>query len=255
MRIPGNARVDQNALAEFAQKLAMLLEAGYDECNACEMLAERTNKRKDRSTDGIVRVAELLLPELREGFSLSESMKKHPRQFSSIIKQVEIGEKSGRLSAVLKRICAQLKSAGKLRARLNNAMAYPIAVLLFTFGAAWYLFSTVVPDLLKMLKQVGVSNVPEVTRIVMDAAEWFQIHKMTVLIVFLSAVLIIWLYARTIGRATMSALVCRLPLIGHVIQHNAMAIFFRSWEDVGCDPVRCERGKQHTRSESAVERL
>ena len=128
----------------------------------------------NKSADGIRSVAALLLPSLSEGFSLHESMALYPKYFETYVNQVEVGEAAGKTGDVLNRISDQIKNANKIMGKLKSALSYPVMVLAFTFAAAAYLFTSVIPDMLNMLTDIGVAELPATTQLVMNIGDWMK---------------------------------------------------------------------------------
>lgn len=226
--------IKKKDIADFCQKLSMLLDAGYDTCSAVELLCYKSadKKRLDRSADGIRAVGGLLLQDLQEGYSLHESMGAKPKVFGDYANQIEVGEKSGKTADVLQRISDQIRNASKIMAKLQGAMAYPLITLALTFVAAAYLFTQVVPDMLQKLQEVGSGEVPALTQMVMNFGFFLSENGVSILITLAIIVLTIVLYSKTIGKYTMSHLVTRLPLIGKVIQNNSMVMYFKAWQQM-----------------------
>lgn len=225
-------KIRKKDIAEFFQKMSMLISSGYDSCSAAQMLAAKSDRKRhrDRAAEGIRRTAALVLPALTEGYALYEALGTYPKYFGLYVKQIQVGEASGKTGEVLLRISEQIKNANKTMRKLRSAMTYPVAVLLFTFGAAYYLFSSVLPDMLAMLRDVGVTELPTTTQIVLTAGEWAKAHGLFLILLFLFGAGILTLYAKTIGRMSMSRLATRIPLIGGIIRNNSMAMFFSNWQ-------------------------
>lgn len=225
--------IKKSDIADFMQKLSMLLETGYDACSAVELLAQKNKgKKKDRSADGIRAAATMLLPDLKEGFPLHEAMAAHSRIFGSFVNQVEVGESSGKTSEVLLRISEQIKNASKIMSRLKGAVAYPICTLLFAFAAAFYLFTTVVPDMLSMLSSVGSGEVPASTQLVMNIGTWLKSNGFLLLFIFGGLTLFLFFYGKTIGKEHVARMATNIPFLGKVIENNAMTMFFKNWQQM-----------------------
>lgn len=226
--------IKKKDLAEFFQKMSMLLDTGYDACSAAKLLGHKSEnkKRGDHSADGIRKVAVLLLPNLTEGFSLHEAMAAHPKYFGEYVNQVEVGEAAGKTAEVLQRICDQIKNANKIMSKLKSALTYPVVTLLFTFAAAYYLFTAVIPDMLNMLSDVGVSELPAATKIVMAVGDWVKSNGLQLGSIFLIALIVFIVYSKTVGKMAVSKLTTRLPLIGKIVQNNSMTLFFSNWQQM-----------------------
>lgn len=232
MALSFGASIKKADLADFFQKASMLLEAGYDITSSCELLAAKSNKKHDKSADGIARVAELLLPDLREGFALSEAMGNYPKYFEAYINQIQVGEAAGKTSDVLARLYDQIKNANKIMQKLKSAMTYPIVVLVMTFAAAGYLFTSVMPDMIGMLSEVGTGELPAMTQLVMDIGDWIKANGIFLITVILGSIIGLVVYSKTIGQMAMARFVTKAPLIGKIIENNSVARYLRNWQQM-----------------------
>lgn len=226
--------IKKKDLSDFFQKMAMLLDTGYDSCSAVELLAFRKEgeKKKDHSADGVRAVAKLLLPSLEEGVHLHEAMNEYPKYFLAYSNQVEVGENSGRTAEVLQRISDQIKNESKITAKLKSALTYPAFVLFFTLCVAMYLFTNVVPEMLSMLASIGATQIPATTQMVMNIGTWFKEHGVTLGILLVLLITFLVIYGKTSGRDTYARLATSVPLVGKIVVHNSMMIFYRSWQQM-----------------------
>lgn len=223
--------VRKKDIGEFMQKTAVLLDVGYDSCSAVAMLATPGQKKKDKSTDGIRRVATLLLPSLREGTTLHEAMKKH-NCFREYVPQIQVGEKSGTTGEVLLRISEQIKNADNLMTKLKGTFAYPIFTLAIAIIATAYLFTNVIPDMLTSFLDFGGMELPKSTMLVLAFGDWIELHGAKVVTIFV-AVLVVWLlYSRTVGRVTNAHIHIKLPLIGRLLVNISLGTFYRNWQQM-----------------------
>lgn len=226
--------IKKKDIGDFFQKMSLLLDTGYDACSAAKLLSYKPPdaKRLDKSADALRRVAELLLPDLEEGFQLHEAMESNPKYFREYSSQIEVGESSGKTAEVMLRIYEQIKNSGNIMERLRGALTYPIIVLALTFGVAIYLFTNVVPNMLSMLSEISTESVPATTRLVMNIGEFLKAYGIYIGSILLILVILGVVYAKTIGRMTVAFIETRVPLIGKIIQNNSMAAFFRNWQQM-----------------------
>lgn len=224
--------IKKKDIAEFFQKMAMLISSGYDACSSAQMLATKSEgkRRTDKSADGLRRVAKLVLPGLEEGYSLHESLEAYPKYFGLYIKQIAVGESSGKTGEVLQRISDDIKNSNKIMRKLKSAVTYPICVLVFTFAAAYYLFTSVLPQMLTMLADVGVSELPTTTKIVMAFGEWVKSNGLILFGLIAALVIFLIVFGKTVGKLTISRMAAHIPLLGRIIQNNSMAIFYANWQ-------------------------
>ena len=72
---------------------------------------------------------------IQEGYTLSDSLREHPRVFDSLFcSMVAAGEKSGHLDVVLNRLADYTEQRQRLKSRLLQAMLYPLVLLVVATG-------------------------------------------------------------------------------------------------------------------------
>lgn len=127
--------------ALFARNLATLLGAGVPLLRALDVLHEQ-----ERSAPGR-RFLDGLRGSVRAGNTLSGALAEAPRGqvLPLLVHLSRAGEASGALPAVLDRMATHLERMQALRAQVQNALLYPLIVLLLTAGVVTVLFTFVVP--------------------------------------------------------------------------------------------------------------
>jgi len=157
-----HSRVPLQEKSYFFQLLAVMVDAGIPVIQAVKMLARRTDSERFR------RVLNTVAYTVTQGKTLSVSMARFPQVFSEVeIGVVRAGEASGHLDKMLGRLATQLSKSHELQTKLITASVYPAVVLLVLILAGSGMLIWVIPSLLQLLTEGGLSseNLPFATKL------------------------------------------------------------------------------------------
>ncbi|EST82434.1 putative type II secretion protein GspF [Escherichia coli ECA-727] len=117
-------RVAAADLALFTRQLATLVQAAMPLETCLQAVSEQSEKLHVKSLGMALR------SRIQEGYTLSDSLREHPRVFDSLFcSMVAAGEKSGHLDVVLNRLADYTEQRQRLKSRLLQAMLYPLVLL------------------------------------------------------------------------------------------------------------------------------
>ena len=123
-------RVAAADLALFTRQLATLVQAAMPLETCLQAVSEQSEKLHVKSLGMALR------SRIQEGYTLSDSLREHPRVFDSLFcSMVAAGEKSGHLDVVLNRLADYTEQRQRLKSRLLQAMLYPLVLLVVGYLA------------------------------------------------------------------------------------------------------------------------
>ncbi|CAK9887505.1 MULTISPECIES: type II secretion system F family protein [Pseudomonas] len=216
--------LDGKALSQFSRQLATLVKAGVALLQALDVVAQSSANPAMASLLGAIKA------DIAAGSSLATALRRHPHYFDRLYcNLVDAGEQSGSLEVVLAQVAALQEQRQALRMRLKKAMTYPLLVLLVGFGVSALLLLEVVPRFQSLFGGFG-AELPAFTQQVIGLSQWLGAHLWWLLITFCSAcAALVWGYRHKPSlRLWLVRVALRLPVLGSLLRHAALARFART---------------------------
>ena len=204
-------------------ELAVLLDAGLPLDRAFALAIDNV------TTVGSRALFTVMLAEIREGGSLSQSMAKRPRAFSATAQAMtEAGEMNGRLSDALARLAAALESAEVLRRLVATSMIYPAMLLTLSLGVILMMLLYVVPQFETLFATAG-GTLPASSLMIMAASRALRDYGLViVLALVLLGFALRQLAKRPAVKQAFDRLILSAPHIGTLVRHFETARFART---------------------------
>lgn len=138
------------ALALVTRQLSTLIAAAIPIEESLKAVAAQSENPRVKSMLLAVRSKVL------EGFSLANSFSDYPKAFPPLYTAtVAAGEAAGHLDLVLSRLADYTESQQISRQKVQQAMVYPVILLLMTLTILTGLLGYVVPDIVKVFRDTG----------------------------------------------------------------------------------------------------
>lgn len=242
----GHRRVAAADLALFTRQLATLVQAAMPLELCLQAVSEQSEKVHMKSLGMTLR------SRIQEGYTLSDSLSEHPRVFDSLFcAMVAAGEKSSHLERVLNRLADYTEQRQRLRARLLQAMLYPIVLLLVACGVVAILLTVVVPKVIAQFDHLGQA-LPTSTQLLIALSDAAQSSGPFWLAGGLALALFLRRLLSNAGlRLRWDRHVLRLPVIGRVARGLNTARFARVLSILTASSVPLLEGMQTAAAVSA----
>ena len=217
-------RVGLVDLMLFCRQMHTLLKSGVPILRALAGLRESTTNPA---------LADVLL-DLREnleaGREMSVAMRQHPAVFSAfLIAVVRVGEMTGRLDEVFRRLYEFYVFEKNVRDKVRAALRYPSFVIAGIIGAVFVVNLFVIPAFAKLYASFK-ATLPLMTRILIGTSNFFVGYWPLIVVLAVVAFIVLRAYTRTkAGRYAWDRAKLRIPVVGDLIYKATLSRFTRSF--------------------------
>lgn len=204
----------------FSRQMAVMVEAKVPLIAALKGIIEQTGNPY------FANVLSLVLADVDEGKSLSDSLRRHPEVFSELyVNMVQSGEISGNLQQALENLADNIEKNYALTQKIKGVLYYPGFILSAFFIVAFLMITFVIPKLTQMLQETNVV-LPITTRILIWSGNFMQHYWWAVLIAVIAAIIGLVYYVRTEdGKKEFDVIILKIPLVGKVLRYVYLARF------------------------------
>jgi len=217
------SKVKDKEMAVFTRQFSTMIDAGLPLVQCLNILAEQSESRNLRAvTANVAR-------NVQDGTTLAEALCKHPRTFDDLFtNMVEVGETGGILDVIFQRLAGYIEKAAALKRKVKGAMVYPASIVGVAFLVIVFMLTFVIPTFAAIFKDMG-ADLPVPTRIVIWLSEFVRSYILLIFAAIGGAIFAMRSYYRTEnGKATIDALLLRIPIFGPLIRKVAVARFTRT---------------------------
>lgn len=217
-------RIKPVEVSLVTRQLATLLGAGFPLVQALDALIPQTpsaglQKKMTQIKDAVV-----------GGSSFADALGQAGDTFPPIyVNMVRSGEASGTLEIVLERLADVTEKQQAVRARIRNAMTYPILMLVIGAAVLIFLLTYIVPTISGIFSEVK-QVLPLPTRLLLGFSHWMRVYWWT-LPIALAGIFQIWHTIRrsAAGRLATDRMILNTPLIGSLVQRINVARVMRTF--------------------------
>ncbi len=204
----------------FTKQLNTLIRAGVPMLSLLKVLEEQTEH------PGLRRILGTIRQDIKEGASLYEAFRRHPKVFSPLYcDMLRAGEASGSLNEVLDRLTYIIEHEHKVKSDIKSAMTYPFIVICFLFIAFIVLLTAVIPRFVDIFKGAGL-KLPLPTQICILLYEFLINYWYIAICILVIGGGALYLFLKTDqGKYVFYTAVMKLPLVGPLFRKSAISRF------------------------------
>lgn len=238
----GPTRVKTKHLVVFTRELSAMVSAGVPLLKTLNSLSQHTESKGLSKTLGEV------TDKIQGGATLADALAKHPKIFDEIyVNMVRAGESAGILDDILNRLAYQQEKNASIKRRIKGAMIYPVTLLIITTVAFFTLMLWIVPQLSKILSDLGGPNaqLPGITVFMLQLSSFVQQYVIYIAIILIVLVVAWFQFIKTdIGRHFWHRLLIVTPGVKKVTVKMVVSRFTRTFSALmgaGVSVIECLR--------------
>lgn len=226
-RLFGPGGVKSDDLVIFTRQLSAMVGAGVPLIRSLNSLESHSESPALKS------ILSIIIKDVEGGMPLGDALAKHPKTFSDVyVNMVRAGEAAGILDEILKRLAIQQEKNASMRKKIKSAMTYPMILLFITVGAFFGLMLFVIPQLGKIIKDLGGpdAELPPLTQAMLSFSSIIVNWWFIIIPLFIGAVMLLLRYIKTpAGRKQFHRLALRFPAVNGIIRKVVVARFARTF--------------------------
>lgn len=221
--IPNGYKISE--LANFAQRLSVLIEAGIPLVRSITIIKNQSNTKHEKE------MLAGLLSKIEAGETLSTALKDYPRYFPKLfVHLIKAGETGGVLDEVLAELVEYYRKRDKINKEVKSALYYPIVIVIVAVAAVFILVGFVLPNILNMLVNFG-GEIPLPTQILIFVSNLISGYWWAILIGLTAVFLLLNNYLKTPkGKLKKDKLILKIPVIGDLVRKVIIARFASTME-------------------------
>ncbi len=204
-------------LAVYSRQLSVLIDAELPLIQSLGILEEQQRNHYFRN------VIKTVKEDVEAGSTLNQAKRKHPKAFDDLYcNLIASGEQSGSLDIMLRRLAEFIEKTVRLRAKVKQAMVYPVAIVIFAVLVAVFMLWKVIPIFATIFRDLG-AELPAITAFVVQLSDFVQNYILFVFLGLIGFVLAFRYYRGTApGRWSTDKALLKLPLFGPLLYKVAM---------------------------------
>jgi type IV pilus assembly protein PilC len=213
------SRTTTKDVVVFTRQLSTLIEADMPLAEGLRTLAQQIEK------PGFKKVVMEVATSVEGGSSLSAALNAHPKEFGSFyVKLVQTGEVSGKLQGSLLYLADYLEHSQSINSKIRGALVYPAFVVSSLVIVGLIMGIYVLPQLLSVFKDSGITDLPLSTRILMASTTFLNEYIWYILVALVALALFITRFLRTEqGKAWRDDFLVNMPGLGIVVRNLYLA--------------------------------
>lgn len=220
-------KVKRDHLVAFTRQLSAMISAGVP------LLRALTSIQKHQEDKALQKILGFVVKDVEGGMTLGDALAKHPDTFNDIyVNMVRAGESAGILDDILKRLASQQEKATAIRKKVKSAMTYPMVLIFIAVGAFFGLMLFVVPQIGKILTDLGGpdAELPTITLFMLGLSTLITNYWFIIFPAIGGIVYGVLRYIKTPrGRRQFDTIVLKIPGVKAIVMKTAVARFARTF--------------------------
>jgi type IV pilus assembly protein PilC len=209
----GHNKTKLEDIVVFARQLATMLEAGVPLLRSLAVIVDQVDSRE------LSEALQKIQQDVESGQPFSKTLGNHPKVFSPFwVSLIEVGEASGTMPRVLKKLTEYMEEAAKFQSQLGSAMIYPY-VLMGIGGAAVLCFALFIGPIFEKIFLDLHTTLPGITVAMLALFKFIQTKFLFIVAAIVGAKYAFGAYTRTpAGRWQWEMFLFNVPTLGRIVR-------------------------------------
>lgn len=220
-------KVKNDQLVMMTRQLSAMVGAGVP------LIRSLTSLSSHAESVPLKKILVVVIKDVEGGISLGDALAKHPETFSDVyVNMVRAGETAGILDEILKRLALQQEKNATIRKKVRSAMAYPMVLMGITVLAFFGLMIFVIPQIGKVLTDIGGADakLPGITLMMLAISNFITNFWYILLPVLGGGIYALLRYIKTPrGKELFHRTILKIPGLRTIITKVAIARFARTF--------------------------
>jgi type IV pilus assembly protein PilC len=210
-------KVKLKDLAVYSRQLSVLIDAELPLIQSLGILEEQ---QKNTYFKNVIKTVK---DDVEGGSTLNQAKRKHPKAFDDLYcNLIASGEQSGSLDIMLRRLSEFIEKTVRLRAKVKQAMIYPVAIVLFAIVVSIFLLWKVIPVFASIFRDLG-AELPFLTAFIVALSDFVSKYIFLIAAGFVALIFLFRFYRNTKqGHWATDRLILKMPLFGKLLYKVAM---------------------------------
>ncbi|NOX96994.1 MAG: type II secretion system F family protein [Nitrospirae bacterium] len=222
--LPWGRKKKRESIIFFTEQLIAVTEENLPLVPGLKMIASDTKQVWFRH------LIQAVARDMEEGKSLSESLSRWRRIFPRLyLKMVDIGERNGNLSQLLRHLLDHFQRMDKFREKMRELLFYPGIPLLYIFSILPIFIKLVFPVFRKMFTDME-TGLPASTRYLIAASNWLTTNSDMfslglIILLFVLGTINLLAKKTSLARLLLDRLYLGLPVVGPLVREVSLVRF------------------------------
>lgn len=202
-------RVSNKDVVILSRQIATLFEAQVSALRIFRLLSAEVDNKQ------LAVVLSSIGDDIQSGSPISKALSRHPKVFSTFyVNMVRAGEESGKLSETFVYLADFLDRSYDIISKAENALVYPIFVIVVFFGVMALMLTLVIPKISAVLLDSGQA-IPIYTSIVIGFSNFLVNYGIFLLLALIIGCFYVWQLRKTEhGKLVLDGLKLSVPYVG-----------------------------------------
>lgn len=204
-------RISEKALTVMCSQFSIILSSGLPVVRAVELIANQTSDK------ALKKILNQVAGDVSGGFGLAQSFESKGKILpSTFIETVRSGEMSGTLDTAFKRLEQYYDKASKTKAKVKNAMVYPVFTIVVAIVVVIIIMVVAVPTFTSSFASMG-SDLPLPTKMLIGISDFFSKYILLMAGGIAAVIIGLKLYGqREKGRLLFAKVRLGIPVLGKI---------------------------------------